>query len=203
MSQAKTLSTIDSHEDYSQYLEHKFRKSGWYVKTEVTPKRDNKRADMIIYNSDVIDEWIGLELKYWGSTRSSSNFIPAVDQIINRYRYKSWPNKEIRLWVFAPYIAGSYEESEWGEKNQFAENAICNITNSLGIGYLDHHFHKTKFRFDGKWTLPAFARQPSENQQFIDKFWEYCPYSKDEYISRLLDICLPKQPKAEWLENAR
>jgi hypothetical protein len=155
---------IESEKDWQEYLEKKMTQSGWYVKREVTPTEDNVRADLIAKHDNLGDEWLGIETKRLTPSMSYATAFDAVNQIVERYRYKHWPCKEIRLWGVAPYISESFEDSVDGEKSRAAERAICDMVNYLGIGYLQHHasfaslyFGNTNTAETWRTGIPLFA----------------------------------------------
>jgi hypothetical protein len=155
---------IESEKDWQKYLEKKMTQSGWHVKREVTPTEDNVRADLIARHDNLGEEWIGIEAKRLTDDAPYSRAFSAVNQIVERYRYKHWPCKEIRLWGVAPYVSKSFEDSAEGEKSRAAERAICDMVNYLGMGYLQHHdsfatlfFGNTQSADDWGTGIPLFA----------------------------------------------
>lgn len=140
---------IECEKDWQEYLEKELESFGWKVKREVTPSGNNNRADFLIHHSRIGNEWIGIEAKHYTERQCPYNAssMGAVDQILEKYRYERWPNKEVRLWAVAPFFQSSYSPGEKVSESRYAEKVLAKVYNQFGIGYLFNH---------GEWASISF-----------------------------------------------
>jgi hypothetical protein len=140
----------DEH-DFRDWLEQQFIDDGWYTKTEVSPTSSADRADLIIRNQEYGS--IGIECKYMPSPKAGKKVGEALEQIVQKYRGKTYGCHTVDLWAFAPYF---YKGASTA--TQTIRELLCHF----GIGVI--WTHKPHLKVD-------FAYSDSDTKIFIKHFY--------------------------------
>jgi hypothetical protein len=102
MSKSKYIPEFDCEHDFRDWLEQQFIDEGWRTQTEADPESSNVRADLIVRNQEYGS--IGIECKYMSSPKAGRKVGQALEQIVQRYRGRTYGLHTVDLWAFAPYF---------------------------------------------------------------------------------------------------
>jgi hypothetical protein len=102
MSKSRYVPDFDDEHEFRDWLEQQFIDEGWQTETEVNPNSSRLRADLIVRNQEYGP--IGIECKYMPSPKAGRKVGQALEQIVQRYRGKTYGAHTVDLWAFAPYF---------------------------------------------------------------------------------------------------
>jgi hypothetical protein len=136
MTKSRYIPNFDCEESFRNWLEQQFIDDGWLTWSEVYPESDSVRADLIVRNREYGS--IGIECKYMPSPKAGKKVGKALEQIVDRYRGKTYNSKTVDLWAFAPYF---YKGA--GQGTQTIRELLCHF----GIGVIWTHKSHLKVDF--------------------------------------------------------
>ena len=120
---------FDDEAELQEWLQSQFRYHGWAAQREVSPRRSNVRADLLVTH----ESWgtIGIECKYLSSNRNGKKIGEAIEQILWKYRGRRYNgDRRVDLWAVCPYIKKRYDGTR-GNRQTIRE-ILCH----LGIGII-------------------------------------------------------------------
>jgi hypothetical protein len=141
---------FEDEDDFRDWLEQQFSDDGWDTDHEVYPTSSKVRADLIVRNEEYGS--IGIECKYMRSGPNGKKVGEALEQIVQKYRGKTYNGHTVDLWAFAPYFPEGVSTC-----TQTIRELLCHF----GIGVI--WTHKSQLKVD-------FAYSNSDTKILIKDF---------------------------------
>jgi hypothetical protein len=141
MSKSRYVPDFDDEHEFRDWLEQQFIDEGWWTDTEVYPDSSNVRADLIVRKQEYGS--IGIECKYMPSPKAGRKVGQALEQIVQRYRGKTYGTHTVDLWAFAPYF---YKGGTVG--TQTIRELLCHF--GIGIIRTDRSHIKIDFSYSDR-----------------------------------------------------
>jgi len=131
---------FNSEDEVQSWLKSVFESHGWDAIREVSPHHSDRRADLLVQNSEF--GWVGIEVKHLRSTDQGGKIGKAIQQILNRYQGRKFIGESVDVWCLAPY----YQAQNIGHRSH--EHTIRSVVNSFGVGYLNLGHNRLMMEFD-------------------------------------------------------
>lgn len=157
---------LDSEDELQEWLEGHFENNGWTAIREVSPRKSNYKADLIVKNDEY--GWVGIETKYFDGD-GGAKVAKAHHQITRKYRGERYIGNRINLWAFCPYFKSLNSDSRMHSRKQefrsrFSRELFC----KHGIGYID--LDRRELLIDFAYSQPI-AKIPVSDESY-DRYYD-------------------------------